>query len=84
MSQVQILPEAQTFNILNMNKISEDKKWQAEYDAETMARYEEIMADAKRKAAAIKAAKEKASDLNKRADIMNRVVKGKTTPRKKN
>lgn len=67
-----------------MSKISEDKKWQADYDAETMARYEEIMADAKRKAAAIKAAKEKASDLNKRADIMNRVVKGKTTPRKKN
>lgn len=67
-----------------MNKISEDKKWQADYDAETMARYEEIMADAKRKAAAIKAAKEKASDLNKRADIMNRVVKGKTTSRKKN
>ena len=67
-----------------MSKISEDKKWQADYDAETMARYEEIMSDAKRKAAAIKAAKEKASDLNKRADIMNRVVKGKTTPRKKN
>lgn len=67
-----------------MNKISEDKKWQADYDAETMARYEEIMSDAKRKAAAIKAAKEKASDLNKRADIMNRVVKGKTTSRKKN
>lgn len=67
-----------------MSKITEDKKWQADYDAETMARYEEIMSDAKRKAAAIKAAKEKASDLNKRADIMNRVVKGKTTPRKKN
>ena len=67
-----------------MNKINEDKKWQADYDAETMARYEEIMSDAKRKAAAIKAAKEKASDLNKRADIMNRVVKGKTIPRKKN
>lgn len=67
-----------------MSKINEDKKWQADYDAETMARYEEIMSDAKRKAAAIKAAKEKASDLNKRADIMNRVVKGKTTPRKKN
>lgn len=67
-----------------MNKISEDKKWQADYDAETMARYEEIMSDAKRRAAAIKAAKEKASDLNKRANIMNKVVNGKTTSRKKN
>lgn len=66
-----------------MNKISEDKKWQADYDAETMARYEEIMADAKRKAAAIKAAKEKASDLNKRANIMNKVVNNKTTSRKR-
>lgn len=66
-----------------MNKISEDKKWQADYDAETMARYEEIMSDAKRRAAAIKAAKEKASDLNKRANIMNKVVNGKTTSRKK-
>lgn len=66
-----------------MGKISEDKKWQADYDAETMARYEEIMSDAKRKAAAIKAAKEKASDLNKRANIMNKVVNNKTTSRKR-
>lgn len=53
-----------------MAKISVDeKKWQAEEDAYTMARYEEIMADSARKNAAIKAAREKADDLNKRASV---------------
>lgn len=65
-----------------MTKLSNDeKKWQAESDAETMARYEEIMSDSVRRNAAIKAAREKASDLNKRADTMNKVAgnKPKTT-----
>ena len=58
-----------------MAKISNnDKKWQAEEDAYTMARYEEIMADSARRSAAIKAAKEKASDLNKRASAMSKVA----------
>ena len=58
-----------------MSKISSnEKKWQAEEDAYTMARYEEIIADSARKNAAIKAAKEKASDLNKRANAMNKVA----------
>lgn len=58
-----------------MSKLSSnEKKYQAEYDAETMARYEEIMADSARRSAAIKAAKEKASDLNKRASAMNKVA----------
>ena len=39
-----------------------------------MARYEEIMSDSARRNAAIKAAKEKASDLNKRANAMNKVA----------
>lgn len=64
---------------MEMSKISaNEKKWQAEEDAYTMARYEEIMADSARRSAAIKAAKEKASDLNKRASAMNKVAsKGK-------
>ena len=58
-----------------MSKLSVDeKKWQAESDAETMARYEEIMSDSARRSAAIKAAKEKASDLNKRASAMSKVA----------
>jgi hypothetical protein len=54
-----------------------DKKYQAEYDAETMARYQEIMADSKRKSAAIKAAKTKAADLTKRAKAMQFAAGGK-------
>ena len=65
-----------------MAKITnEQKRWQAESDAETMARYEEIMADASRKRAAISMAKQKASELNKRAEAMNRVAG--TRPKKK-
>ena len=65
-----------------MVKISNDeKKWQAEDDARTMAQYEEIMADSARRARAVKAAKDMASDLNKRASAMNKVAsnKSKTT-----
>lgn len=68
-----------------MAKISSnEKKWQAEEDAYTMARYEEIMSDSARRNAAIKAAKEKADDLNKRANAMNKVAgnKPKTTSSK--
>ncbi len=57
-------------------------RWRAEDDAETMARYEEIMADKNRKAAAIKAARTKASDLNKRASAMNKVAGAKPAKKK--
>ncbi len=49
---------------------TEEKRWRAESDAETMARYQEIMGDAQRRNAAIKAAREKAVDLAKRAEAM--------------
>ena len=52
----------------------DEKRWQAESDADTMARYEEIMADASRRRAAISAAKTRAADLTKRANAMNRVA----------
>lgn len=65
-------------------KISADQlRWQAESDAETMARYEEIMADTKRRNAAVKMAKSKADDLNKRANAMSRVAgSGKASKKK--
>lgn len=58
-----------------MAKISSDeKRWRAESDAETMARYEEIMGDASRRAAAVKVAKQRAADLTKSANAMSRVA----------
>jgi len=59
---------------------ADEKRWQAESDAETMARYEEIMGDATRRRAAIAAAKTKANDLNKRANAMTKVATGSRVP----
>ena len=53
---------------------SEEKRWQAESDADTMARYEEIMGSSARRAAAIKVAKMRAADLSKRAAAMTKVA----------
>ena len=53
---------------------SDQLRWQAEGDAETMARYEEIMSDSRRKAAAVKIARERATELTKRANAMTRVA----------
>ena len=53
---------------------ADEKRWQAESDADTMARYEEIMGNASRRRAAINAAKTRAADLNKRASVMSRVA----------
>lgn len=60
-----------------------NKKWQAYEDAETLARYQDIMDDPKRKRAAILEAKNKAKDLNKRASLMQRAAGGKTTTKNK-
>lgn len=60
----------------------DEKKWQAEMDADTMARYEEIMADSRRRSAAVKVAKEKANELNKRANAMSRVAGSKSVKKK--
>ena len=71
-------------------KTADEKRWQAESDAETMARYEEIMGDASRRAAATKVARQKAADLTKRANAMQRVAgsgskatNGSRAPKKK-
>ena len=62
---------------------AEQRLWQAESDADTMARYEEIMGDASRRRAAISAAKTRAADLTKRANAMTRVAGTKAPAKKK-
>lgn len=54
-----------------------EKKWQAEDDARTLSRYQEIMSDSKRKAAAIKQAKVEAARLEKQANNMKLASGGK-------
>lgn len=54
---------------------SEQQKWQAQDDAMTMARYQEIMQDKARLQRAVKVAKQQAADLNKRAAAMSAVAK---------
>ena len=56
---------------------ADEKRWRAESDAETMARYQEIITDPTRKKAAIAAAKTKASELTKRAQAMQFAAGGK-------
>lgn len=58
-------------------------RWQAESDAETMARYEEIMNDSRRRSAAVKVARTRAEQLTKQANAMNRVAGNSTTNRSK-
>ena len=52
----------------------DEKRWRAEADADAMARYEEIMGDASRRAAAVKVAKTRAAELTKRASAMSRAA----------
>lgn len=56
-----------------MVKVSMDN-WQAESDADLMARYEELMADSTRLSKAIKAAKNRAKDLEESAERMKKVA----------
>ena len=68
---------------INKSKMSaEERKWQAESDARTMANYEEIMQDANRRKAAIAEAKKQAAELNKRANAMNTVASSKPNKKK--
>lgn len=61
----------------------QEQKWQAEEDAHTMARYQEILGDKARMGRAVKVAQQQAKDLNKRATVMQNVAKTKTSTRKK-
>lgn len=60
-----------------------EKKWQAESDAETLARYQEIISDKNRKAAAVKVAKTRAAELSKRVQAMQLAAGGKISGKKK-
>lgn len=57
-------------------KAGVDKDWQAEEDAMTMARYQEIVGDRTRMQKAMKVARQRAADLSKRADAMQKVASG--------
>ena len=59
----------------------QDLQWQAENDASTMARYQEIMSDKARMNRAIKEAEKQARDLNRRASAMQNAAKVKTSNR---
>lgn len=61
----------------------EDLKWQAESDADTMARYQEILGDKARMGRAIKVAETRAKDLTRRANAMQSVARTKTSGRRK-
>lgn len=65
------------------SKSRQEQQWQAEADARTMARYQEILSDKVRMNRAVKIAKQQASDLNKQAQAMNKVagIKGSTKKR---
>lgn len=54
-----------------------EKQWQAEEDARTMARYQEIMASSSRRNAAIKQASKEAKELESRAKAMKLAAGGK-------
>ena len=57
----------------------QDLQWQAESDASTMARSQEISSDKARRNRAIKEANKQASDLTKRANAMKSVANIKAT-----
>ena len=54
-----------------------DKRWQAEFDARTMAEYQAIVNDKSRMKRAIAEAKRQADDLTKRANAMKQVSNSK-------
>ena len=58
-----------------MDLINNNDSWILITESDTMARYEEIMADASRRKAAMSMAKKRADELTKRANAMNRVAK---------
>jgi len=55
----------------------QEQQWQAEDDARTMARYQEIIGDKARMGRAVKVAQQQMSDLKERMDAMNKVASTK-------
>ena len=57
------------------NLVKSDAMWQAECDADTMARYEEIMSSPQRKKAAMAAAKKKVREMEQGIDRYKKATK---------
>lgn len=58
-------------------KMSEDElRWQAEEDARTLERYQEIINDKERLGRAMKKAKEQVDNLQERAEALNKSITG--------
>ena len=53
--------------------VKSEKQWQAEYDADTLAKYQEIMMDTKRRTAAMAAAKKKEKQLSRSLEAVKRI-----------
>lgn len=68
---------------IKKTRSSEELRWQAESDAQTMATYQEIMGDKARMNRAIKAARSQAADLTKRANALQNVAKTKSSSKRK-
>lgn len=59
------------------NLMKSDAMWQAEMDADTMARYEEIMSSQSRKKAAMAAAKRKIREMESGVERYKKATKRK-------
>lgn len=57
-----------------MAKLNINTDWQAEEDARTLGRYQELISDNKRLNKALKMAKKQAADLQERASYLNKSV----------
>ncbi len=68
---------------IKKTRSSEELRWQAESDAQTMATYQEIMEDKARMNRAIKVARSQAADLTKRANALQNVAKTKSSSKRK-
>lgn len=68
---------------IKKTRSSEELRWQAESDAQTMATYQEIMRDKARMNRAIKVARSQAADLTKRANALQNVAKTKSSSKRK-
>lgn len=64
---------------MNRKMTAEEKKWQAQDDANILARYQELISDKTRLSAAKKEAKNQAQELNKRINALNKASKTKNT-----
>jgi hypothetical protein len=66
--------------IMSVSK-KQEQRWQAEEDARTLGRYQEILQDKARMSRATREAEKQAKDLSKRASIMQNAAKSKTSNR---